>query len=115
MNEKPASMRTAPVPGFMHLTVGTPKAGPRLPKRDRLHQSAERSGPKTDTTCERRWRAADAPFPVWRGRVGRRRIAPCGSVRAFGDAAETDISRQRRQQHMAESGQGAEPPCLTRS
>ncbi len=40
VNEKPASMRASPVPGFMHLASGAPKAGPRLPKRDRLHQSA---------------------------------------------------------------------------
>jgi hypothetical protein len=39
VNQKPASMRASPVPGFMHLALGTPKAGPRLPKRDRLHQS----------------------------------------------------------------------------
>jgi hypothetical protein len=36
-------------------------------------------------------------------------------VRAFGDAAMTDISFQRRQQHIAYSGQGAKPICPTRS
>ena len=39
VNQKPASVRASPVPGFMHLAIRTPKAGPRLPKRDRLHQS----------------------------------------------------------------------------
>jgi hypothetical protein len=38
VNQKPTSMRAAPMPGLMHLALGTPKAGPRLPKRDRLHQ-----------------------------------------------------------------------------
>ena len=38
VNEKPASMRASPMPGFMHLAWGAPKACPRLPKRDRLHQ-----------------------------------------------------------------------------
>lgn len=29
VNQKPASMRAAPVPGLMHLAFGAPKAGPR--------------------------------------------------------------------------------------
>lgn len=40
VNQKPASMAASPMPGFMHLALGTPKAGPRLPKRDRLHLNA---------------------------------------------------------------------------
>jgi hypothetical protein len=39
VNQKPPSMRASPMSGFMHLASGAPKAGPRLPKRDRLHQS----------------------------------------------------------------------------
>ncbi len=42
VNNKPASMRASPMPGFVHLALGTPKAGPRLPERDRLHQSTPR-------------------------------------------------------------------------
>ena len=42
VNQKAASMRAAPMPGLMHLAFGAPKAGPRLPKRDRLHQTTPR-------------------------------------------------------------------------
>jgi hypothetical protein len=39
VNQERASMRAPPMPGFVHLAPGTPQAGPRLPKRERLHQS----------------------------------------------------------------------------
>ena len=38
VHQEPASMPAAPASGLMHLALGAPKAGPRLPKRDRLHQ-----------------------------------------------------------------------------
>jgi hypothetical protein len=39
VNQQPASVGASLMPGFVHLARGTRKAGPRLPERDRLHQS----------------------------------------------------------------------------
>src|SRR5713101_5346238 len=61
VNEKPATMGASPVPGFMHLASGAPKAGPRLPKRDRLHQSTP-----SDHDRERIPRASVAGGPLMR-------------------------------------------------
>jgi hypothetical protein len=55
MDEKPASMRASPMPGFMHLPPGTPQTGPRLPREIALiSQSSDNGYPEIFSICDAR-------------------------------------------------------------